>query len=257
MDPVTLGIGAVGGLVGKLFDHQNAKKMAKQQYKQQKEFAQHGVRWRAEDAKKAGLHPLAALGMQATGYNPVSYGSDFGSAGQDIGRAVGAGLTQEERGGMQGEMAKLAVEKAKLENDFLRVQIGKLSAPGTPPARPGIGAAANPVIPSQGDAQALVRAKPQEVTATTPDKIGQTPGYVPDITYGRTNDGGAVVYPSKDAKELMEDMVMPQAQWSIRNFLPQPPHEAPPGQEWLWNPLTGKMWLRKIQRRGFTGAYAE
>lgn len=36
----------------------------------QKEFAKHGIQWRVEDAKNAGIHPLAAIGAQTTSFTP-------------------------------------------------------------------------------------------------------------------------------------------------------------------------------------------
>ena len=74
LDPVTgaalIGGGAsiMGGLMG-----QNS---ARQDRKMQKEFAQHGVRWRVADAEAAGIHPLAALGMPATQATPVGVGGN-------------------------------------------------------------------------------------------------------------------------------------------------------------------------------------
>ena len=35
-----------------------------------KQFAKRGIQWRVHDAKKAGLHPLAALGAQTTSFSP-------------------------------------------------------------------------------------------------------------------------------------------------------------------------------------------
>lgn len=37
----------------------------------QKEFAQNSIQWKVNDAKQAGLHPLAAIGAQGTSYTPV------------------------------------------------------------------------------------------------------------------------------------------------------------------------------------------
>lgn len=55
------------------------------------QFAKHGLSWRVADAKRAGLHPLAALGANlssgpVTHVNPL--GSALSSAGQDIGAAI-------------------------------------------------------------------------------------------------------------------------------------------------------------------------
>lgn len=36
----------------------------------QKEFAQHGIRWKVEDAKQAGLHPLFGAGLTGASFSP-------------------------------------------------------------------------------------------------------------------------------------------------------------------------------------------
>lgn len=62
----------------------------------QREFATHGVRWRVDDARSAGLHPLAALGAQVTPYTPLGQsGQTFsGSTKGDAIRASGAALAE-------------------------------------------------------------------------------------------------------------------------------------------------------------------
>lgn len=43
----------------------------------QKDFAKHGISWKVQDAKDAGLHPLAALGAQTMSFSPSSVGGDY------------------------------------------------------------------------------------------------------------------------------------------------------------------------------------
>jgi len=74
-------------------------------------------------AKKAGLHPLSLLGssaMQSPSFsaNYDKQGPDLAAMGQGIDRALNAG-----RSGMQRKLDELAIEKAGLENDYLRTQI--------------------------------------------------------------------------------------------------------------------------------------
>lgn len=112
----------------------------------QKEFAQHGVRWKVEDAKAAGLHPLYAMGGQTHSFAPVSVGtvspsSDFGrslaDAGQDIGRAVNATRTSGEREvAFNDAVQGLQLENWSLQNEMLKSQIAKLNATQSP-AFPG------------------------------------------------------------------------------------------------------------------------
>lgn len=69
------------------------KKIAKENRKWQRQFAQHGIRWRVADAKAAGLHPLYAMGAPSVQFTPQQIGGqDIGQgireAGQHIGGAV-------------------------------------------------------------------------------------------------------------------------------------------------------------------------
>jgi len=101
-------------------------------YQAQKEFAQQGLRWKVEDAKASGLHPLYALGAPTTSFQ-ASYGAAMRQpetgigeglvqSGQDIGRAVAATQTNQERA-YTAAMSSLSLERATLENDLLRTQI--------------------------------------------------------------------------------------------------------------------------------------
>lgn len=97
-----------GNLLGGMFgedrneDNLNAARMqAERNEALQREFAQHGIRWRVEDAKAAGLHPLFALqgGGAAFAPNPITVGGASSMAesmrgmGQDVSRAIMAQAT--------------------------------------------------------------------------------------------------------------------------------------------------------------------
>jgi hypothetical protein len=47
---------------------------ARGQFKEQQHLARHGISMRVKDAKAAGIHPLAAMGLPTTGGAPVSVG---------------------------------------------------------------------------------------------------------------------------------------------------------------------------------------
>lgn len=113
----------------------------------QKEFAQTGIRWKVDDAKSAGIHPLYALGAQTTSFapsvvgadqQPASMGDSIASAGQSIGRAVEAGMTRQERA-VSGAQTALSLEKAQLENDLLRTEIDSKRRAMIGPAMPALG----------------------------------------------------------------------------------------------------------------------
>lgn len=113
----------------------------------QKEFAQQGIRWKVDDAKAAGIHPLYALGANTTSFSPVSVGatadtsmgSALASAGQDISRAINTTRTQEERDTAFVKTSQdLQLQKTGLENELLSAQIAKLRQTTNPPA-PALG----------------------------------------------------------------------------------------------------------------------
>jgi len=63
----------------------------------QKEFAQMGIQWKAEDARKAGIHPLAALGAQTHSFTPSRVGASDSKPGRFLaqaGQSLGAGIAQ-------------------------------------------------------------------------------------------------------------------------------------------------------------------
>lgn len=111
-------LGALAGIGGTIADALFGASQARQNIQLQKDFAQKGIQWRVADAKAAGIHPLYALGANTTSFSPVPVGSNFGQAGQDIGRAVEAAGTPQTRA-----VGQLALERASLENDLLRAQI--------------------------------------------------------------------------------------------------------------------------------------
>lgn len=90
--------GAAGSILGgAISDKRNqayANQMWQKNYNAQKEFAQNSIQWRVQDAKKAGIHPLYAMG-QTPGYTPSdsSYSSAYGEgvsrAMNSIGQAMG------------------------------------------------------------------------------------------------------------------------------------------------------------------------
>lgn len=95
------GISALGSLVGGAVSATNSRKVAAMNIKAQKEFAQNGIQWKVNDAKQAGIHPLAALGAQTTSFTPSYVGDGMGEAianmGQNLGRAVESTMNAKQR----------------------------------------------------------------------------------------------------------------------------------------------------------------
>lgn len=140
----------IGGLLG--------TKAEKKQIALQREFAQNAIQWKVQDANKAGIHPLFALGAPTTSYQPISTGSMANAVsgmGQDLGRAMDAVRNPEQRASAAiSKMEALQLERAGLENTLLRTQIVReTSVPGQPPAMPG--GATEPLVPGQGDTRQI------------------------------------------------------------------------------------------------------
>lgn len=93
----------------------------------QREFASMGVRWRVEDAKAAGVHPLYALGaggaafannpivmpFQASGAEGRPQGMDWRAAGQSLSRAISAQETADQRAMRDATLGNLAAQTAE------------------------------------------------------------------------------------------------------------------------------------------------
>jgi hypothetical protein len=82
-----------------------------------------------QGALNAGLHPLVAMGINPGSASIVPQSYNTGNIqGQNLGRAMAAGV----QGYHQKQMADLAIERAKLENELLETQITNVNrSPGT------------------------------------------------------------------------------------------------------------------------------
>lgn len=243
--------GVAGGAIGGAYsDSVNRKDQAaadaanwERNVALQKEFAQHGIRWKVEDAKAAGIHPLVGLGAQTHSAAPVSVGgspqpSSLASMGQDVGRAIMATQNQQDRQlaqlSIQG--AQLDLEGKALDNQIKNSQLQKLQAVG-----PAFPSASGNFISGQGNSGAKVVEKPLERTASMAGAPQAEPGAIPDIGWAKTSTG-IVPVPSTDVKQRIEDN-MPH-EWShfIRNNVypdTKPPKSALPkgSSDWKWNQL--------------------
>lgn len=216
--------GAVGsivggglGLVGSANSQANAAAINKFNYKAQKEFAQNGIRWRVADAKAAGLHPLAALGASSANYTPsaaIGDSPDFSflqDVGQNIGRAIDAKRTNQERAEQQEKQNALFNEELRgrqLQNQETETRIQQMKwdmamdaarnaeqsvrtqqqAPPMPSLAPD-----GSLMPGQSNATSpggIIKTKPAEVVMNDPATPAAEAGSNPEIRYFRTSDGG-------------------------------------------------------------------
>lgn len=212
----SLGSGVAGAISGPQ-RAAHAADMARQDWERnvamQKEFAQNGIRWKVADAKAAGLHPLAALGASGASFSPMqSVGggesNHWAETGQNISRAIAATRSNDEKDEM---FARLRLENAGLQNDMLRSQIAQLNSAQLGPSMPSTSG-----LPTTMGG--LVKEVPLERTSSAPGSPHQEVGHVSDVGWAKTATGLAPV-PSKDVKERIEDQMIPEIQWGLRNNL--------------------------------------
>lgn len=262
-DLFSAGANIIGGILGKDSAdsaREENKYAMERNFAAQREFAQMGLQWKVNDAKAAGIHPIYALGGSGASFSPVSanFQADtslpnaMAAAGQDLGRAINKTRTEPQRLDAFTQTAqRLSLEKAGLENDLLRSEIASKTArlrqdAGPPFPAPGD----NYQIPGQAQSGSLIKTKPLEVTPGVPTSPQSEGGSITDVGYARTKSGYAPV-PSKDVKERIEDQIIPEIMWAIRNNVfptfghtSPPPFEPGPGKEWWFNPFMQEYQIR-------------
>lgn len=271
-------LGAVGKVGGWFADREQSrhtnnmsKDLAQQNMAMQREFAQHGIQWRVEDAKRAGIHPIYALGGSGASFSPVSANftggtsaaDSLGAAGQDIGRAFNATSTQSQRvNAFTAATQKLSLERAGLENEILRADLASKTGRLRQVAQPPMPAAKDPYLVPGQTQSGLVKSKPLDVAPGPANQPQSEGGAITDVGYARTKTGWTPV-PSKDVKERIEDNFVQERLWDMRNnLLPSigintspPPFKAPPGKAWYFDVPRQEYQLKDKEtpwyRRGF------
>lgn len=154
-------IGTVGKLVGGIFNSNSQEKTNQaninaqaainaQNIAEQEKFAQNTIQWKVQDANKAGINPLAALGANTSSFSNIvaptsqsstALGDAMGDAGQSLGRAIAAQAPAAKRAAELEE--QLAIAKiANVNSDTAKNQAEasrmatRLGAPGLPPPFP-------------------------------------------------------------------------------------------------------------------------
>lgn len=271
---IAAGVTIAGGMMQNAANaksDKNAAAQAHQQYLQQKEFAQSGIQWKVQDAEKAGIHPLYALGANTIAYSPQTVGStpkDYswvGNAGQNIGRAMDATRSNPARGAALA-LTNLQLEGLKLDNDYKRVQlasaISTVRQPGTGPGMPGTSTVPALVgMPGQGDSPQIEPPNIELTRKIAPTMRGQPHaeyGAGPEVMFTRTADGGYAPNIPQSLSESYESDDIGRWQWGWRNkygpvgaggtFAP-PRMAIAHNREWYYNPFTGAYYTRPVTKK--------
>lgn len=240
--------GAIAQTVGGLINRQEARQTRLSNEKQgevarhlreqdiayQREFAQHGIRWRVEDAKAAGLHPLSALGAAGASYTPgpipivssvpdTSLGDAIGRAGQDLGRAISASQNEQERRtrDLQIKLLETQVDRNSAEAEAIRSQemrAWQQQWQSKPLNYDGIGLRASPfwgldtsdvhrggdqknvdsVVSSLTGSAGRIKPKPDEVLSARPGMPQTTAGRHPSLTEYTVAPGFQMMLPQSN-----------------------------------------------------------
>lgn len=131
-------LGAATSVASGLLQRSDNKKAAERDYQRQKEFAQSGIQWKVEDARKAGIHPAIALGAQPASFSPIGVGDTgtghLAAAGQDLSRAIDTTRTASSRTSAFDQTVRgLTIQKMGLENELLASQVAKVKQQIGPP----------------------------------------------------------------------------------------------------------------------------
>lgn len=272
------GIGAAGNIIGGLMGKSSAddaraqaERLAAENIRQQREFAQYGLTWKIDDAMRNAdkVHPIYSLGSSGASYTPVSanftgdtsMANAVSSAGQNIGRAVSATATQSQRETAFTAAARaVQLEGAQLDNELKKVQLaseqGRLRQVTNPPF-PGD----NYLIPGQTESGGI-KPKALEVAPGARSQPSVEQGSIADAGYARTTTGWAPV-PSNDVKQRIEDNLPQEWMHFYRNnILPSfgqnmaaPPFAAPSGKSWWFNTFRQEYQLLDDGERPTAGHY--
>lgn len=237
-------IGAGSSLLGGLLGSSSNRSLNSDNLANSREFAQSGIQWRVQDAKKAGVSPYAALGLPLGQGPSMSIGdnslaSGIADMGQSLGRAADAVNTRQERASQKAVDA-LRLERASLENELLRSQITQVNRAANPPlpamySDPGL-------VPGQAAVAKTVNT-PLPVTPGSDMNPWAEPASITSVGYAKTPSGGLSIVQSKDMKERLEDDMIGTVEWYARNRLPNsglvPPsrseHPLPLTHTWSWD----------------------
>lgn len=199
----------------------------------------HAVEWRVDDARRAGINPLAALGYSGMSSTPQVVG-DFGSNfGQDLSGAVHRASDSVQRlNGYDDKLDKLKLENAGLQNDLLRSQIAKLNSTQSPPLP-----TATDFYNIEGQTGSGIKVLPVRSSASAPTDQSRDYGAINDFSLVKTGHGTFAIAPSETiaprVQNFPEDLL-----WSVRNrLIPYrkglaPTPEAPYG--YFWMPVVGE-----------------
>lgn len=210
-------IGSALGIGSQIFDAYQGKRAsddqnyyAGQNVGLQKQFAQYGIRWRAEDARKAGLHPLAALGASTSSFSPVhipagSTRYDFGKMGQNIAKSLDNKLNRE------------VIRNWKLRNDILEREL-YLMGQDTSDGQVAVDSYGRPLVNLEGNVDARIKREAEVTPFANPKNPGETYGTQPGfqmVTMNRPTEYPRIkAFPRQMLQETLSEIPIHKWEYS-------------------------------------------
>lgn len=131
-------ISAGGSLLGGFLNNKAASDESQKNWDRQKTAMKNQIQWKVQDAEKAGIHPLAALGV-----NPASapgaaqvFDNGIGNAASALGEAVERSMDPMQKGALA--MQRIQLERGTLDNELVRGQIASQRMKNIQQSTPGV-----------------------------------------------------------------------------------------------------------------------
>ena len=216
------GISGAFGIGGSVMNSIGADKdraLSAQQYDHQKEFAQNSIQWRVNDAKKAGIHPLYALGSQGISYAPSSFSSMPDTSLSDAGNAIGTAVA-----GMAGQKQAKELhdlQKASLVEDVRAKRLANEMSSKQLMSMGQSGASHSTLLQTSLAGQSTPVTQSGATNTTNKGLVGgvDLSKVVPNVTFTETARGELVPYPAGDvAGESYSEGNFNKALWEAQLF---------------------------------------
>ncbi len=226
----------VGNIIGRKKDRDESSRQFDTNIAQQEKFAKNAIQWRTEDAKKAGLHPLAALGSQGISHSPVySNGSvsndlGFGEIGDSVDRMLPNKEAQKQQN-LSNDLTQAQIDQTKAETAKILKETASM---GQSPFHSLIGSGVN------GSPSAFATGMHGQASSMNPgiDIQNSFSELLPMVT----PDGRATLKPNDKLSELLENEGFLSAlSYSVGRFFDQDEKylnstNANPNKEWRTSP---------------------
>ena len=205
--PVGSVIGGIVGGIGGLFGHRKSTDYESvRQFNVQDDFNKNATQYRVKDALKAGINPLAALGVSSN-VSPTMHSGGYSDSGSDSGSTASKFMSGLAKmfSRQEAESNELDLEAKRIRNDIARQELNILRQPGLDSGnhlmeQPPVGTDEylfRIVYDMNGDPRLMVN---QDVTENDSDNAG----YLSTLQYAYRSGGiglnGRVVSPALQDK---------------------------------------------------------